>query len=312
MARRRSSHLITTETPTTLGELLRRYSATAEAQDAAFSTKVVRARSFDCAIRRFGGTLKLREMEERGFRTRLYDWRDSLAATPGAARQHLRHLCAVFNWAVDRGIMRDNPAAAMRHTRSASRAEITWSAADIAAFRKTASPQIRDAFDLALWTGLRVGDVRELRAFQFDEGWLTVIPQKTRRLGTRLFFPYHLLPPLGAVVIRLFSAERQAHANVLRNLEGLPWGKRAFEYQVQATMVRAGIQGLHFHDLRGTLITMLLEAGCTEAEVGSISGHGIARGNMRSYAARTRPLAESAYRKLAAYLEKGNETKTVE
>jgi integrase len=62
-----------------------------------------------------------------------------------------------------------------------------------------------------------------------------------------------------------------------------------------------------FHDLRGTAVTRLAVAGCTEAEIATITGH--ATGSVRAildthYLSRDPALAESAIRKL----EKGTKS----
>jgi len=291
-----------TTTPTNLGELLRRYQASPEARAAAPTSKVKRAQAFDITIRYFGGALTLAAIEKRDFRSKLYDWRDSYADRPHAANDYIKHLNTVLNWAVDRGYMRDNPAAGLKKLKTASRADIIWTPHHIKALREVAEPAVLQVFDIGRWTGLRLGDILALRAFQFEDGWLSVTPQKTVKLGIRLSLPYYLLPPLGDVVTQLLRIEWLPQTQVLRNLVGGPWLISNYEKKLNLAKAKAGLSGedLHFHDLRGTLVTALLEAGCTEAETGSISGHGLAHGNMRSYAARTRPLAESAYRKLAA------------
>ena len=61
--------------------------------------------------------------------------------------------------------------------------------------------------------------------------------------------------------------------------------------------------GLTFHDLRGTAVTRLALAGCTEAEIATITGHSLR--DVRSildanYLHRDPALAESAIRKLEA------------
>jgi integrase len=295
-----------TAPPRNLWDLFLRYQMSPEAQRAASSTKAMRAAAFDAAIRRFGGQTTLRETEERGFRSRLYDWRDSYANSPSTGTKNLALITTVFNWAVDREFMRDNPAAGMKQLKRSSRADIIWAPETFRAFREAAHPALRDLADFALWTGLRQGDVAALRAFQFDEGWLRVTPQKTIRHGINLHFPYHLLPPLAMTVVRVLSREMDADAIVLEAPRGGRWNRDVVSTHVKATLKRAGRDtDLHFNDLRGTLITWLLNAGCTDAEVGSISGHSIAKGNMRSYAARTRALAENAYMKLAAHIPEG-------
>jgi hypothetical protein len=64
---------------------------------------------------------------------------------------------------------------------------------------------------------------------------------------------------------------------------------------------RLGITELTFHDLRGSAVTRLAVAGCTEAEIVTITGHSL--GNVRSildkqYLHRDVALAESAICKL--------------
>jgi integrase len=71
----------------------------------------------------------------------------------------------------------------------------------------------------------------------------------------------------------------------------------------QVTSDAAELGDLHFHDLRGTAITMLSEAGCTTPEIAAITGHSVR--NIASiidvYLARTRPLADNAIAKLEAH-----------
>ncbi|WP_331254742.1 tyrosine-type recombinase/integrase [Methylobacterium currus] len=81
---------------------------------------------------------------------------------------------------------------------------------------------------------------------------------------------------------------------------GTPWAKRRFHEAWSETAAAAGITALHFHDLRGTAVTMLAEAGCTVPEIATITGHSQAHAQriLDRYLARTRTLAESAIAKL--------------
>ena len=53
---------------------------------------------------------------------------------------------------------------------------------------------------------------------------------------------------------------------------------------------------LHFHDLRGTAVTLLSEAGCTPQQIATITGHSLKTVHriLERYLARTRGLAEQA------------------
>jgi integrase len=80
---------------------------------------------------------------------------------------------------------------------------------------------------------------------------------------------------------------------------GLAFKKRYFAERWELTCKAAGIAGLHFHDLRGTTVTMLAEAGCSVPEIVTITGHSLRRAQeiLDKYLARTSRLAESAIAK---------------
>jgi hypothetical protein len=81
--------------------------------------------------------------------------------------------------------------------------------------------------------------------------------------------------------------------------------KRYFADRWQETCERAGVTGLHFHDLRGTTVTMLAEAGCTLPQIVSITGHTLrsAQVIIERYLSRTSKLAVSAIAKFENVLE---------
>jgi len=65
-------------------------------------------------------------------------------------------------------------------------------------------------------------------------------------------------------------------------------------------MPKAKITDLHFHDLRGTAVTMLAEAGCSNAEIAAITGHSMQHVEtiLTKYVSLTKDLAQSAMAKL--------------
>jgi hypothetical protein len=58
-------------------------------------------------------------------------------------------------------------------------------------------------------------------------------------------------------------------------------------------------EDLHFHDIRGTTVTLLAEVECTLPEIVAITGHSLRRAQeiLDKYLARTSKLAESAIAK---------------
>jgi integrase len=93
--------------------------------------------------------------------------------------------------------------------------------------------------------------------------------------------------------------------DVLTTETGLAFQKRYFAEQWAETCKAAGITGLHFHDIRGTTVTMLAEAGCTLPEIVSITGHRLRRAQeiLDKYLARTSRLADSAIAKFENIIE---------
>jgi integrase len=87
----------------------------------------------------------------------------------------------------------------------------------------------------------------------------------------------------------------------LVNTEKKPWTEDGFRSSWRKACAAAGITGLTFHDLRGTAVTRLAIAGCTEAEIAAITGHSlrdVAAILDSHYLHRDPALAESAIRKL--------------
>ncbi len=62
----------------------------------------------------------------------------------------------------------------------------------------------------------------------------------------------------------------------------------------------AGLDGLHFPDLRGTTCTLLAEAGCTRSEIAAMLGWTVGTVNqmLDTYEAMTAALSYSAVEKL--------------
>jgi integrase len=294
--------------PKTLRDIILRFKLSPEGRAITPGTRRARERMLYRAVRRWG-SLSLTEIEHRSFRSKLYDWRDEYADRPSEARNNIGTLCTVLNFAVDRGWIRDNPAAGMKALKTVRRhADDIWTQEGLTALLAASSPQLQDVIAVAVYTGLRESDVIRVAAIDCPEGWISVIPKKTKHSsGVRVELPYPLIPPLAEIFDRLLAQPhldwtRNVGEPLLRQWTGARWSERQVRKEFTKAKARAGLSdtGLRFHDLRGTLTTWLLEAGCTDAEVGAITGGALAKGNTRAYAARTRELATNAYTKLAA------------
>ena len=88
---------------------------------------------------------------------------------------------------------------------------------------------------------------------------------------------------------------------ILTSTEKRPWTSDGFRASWGKACKQAGVIGVTFHDLRGTAVTRLALAGCTEAEIATITGHSLR--SVRAildthYLSRDPALGESAIRKL--------------
>jgi integrase len=88
---------------------------------------------------------------------------------------------------------------------------------------------------------------------------------------------------------------------ILTSTDDRPWTSSGFRASWRKACAKAGIVGVTFNDLRGTAVTRLALAECTEAEIVAITGHSLR--DVRSildqhYLHRDPALAENAIRKL--------------
>jgi integrase len=89
----------------------------------------------------------------------------------------------------------------------------------------------------------------------------------------------------------------------------LTWTSDGFSASWRKAVAKAGIHGLTFHDLRGTVVLLAL-AGCTVPEIATINGHSIRDVQSildANYFHRDVALAESAIRKLERHRGIGTE-----
>jgi integrase len=147
---------------------------------------------------------------------------------------------------------------------------------------------------LALWTGQRQGDLLRLAWPSYDGTHLRLRQSKT---GVRVSIPVGA--PLKAT---LDAAAKIKHGpTILCSTNKKPWTSDGFRASWRKACQKAGIVGVTFNDLRGTAVTRLAIAGCTEAEIATITGHSLreVRSILDSnYLHRDPALAESAIRKL--------------
>jgi integrase len=249
------------------------------------------------ALPKFGG-LRVDDFNDRQVRTIIFDWRDEMAGTPCAADHAVNALSRLLEWAYDRGKLQVNHARKIEKLYKSDRSEKIWTPELERRLLADEHPEFVRLWQFGYWTAMRQGDLGNMAAISFDGEWLVYKPQKTEKsTGVTVHLPVFALPPLAALL--------SSGPWPLVTPTGKAWHHRNIGKTFQRAKEAAGMAGLdlHFHDLRGTTVTRLLEAGCTEAEVASITGHSIGKGNMIGrYAQRSREYALNAYTKWSGAL----------
>jgi len=241
------------------------------------------------------GDMPIKALADKGARGEFLEWRDRRAK---ASRRQADYawviLARVFSWSKNRGKIDVNPCEKGGRVYAGVRADKVWRDEEEVAFRKAASPQLALAFDLAVWTGQRQGDLLALTWTAYDGERIRLRQSKT---GV-----YVVVPVFSKLKARLDATPRRA-VTILTTQAGLPWTPDGFRASWGKAALKAGIRGLTFHDLRGTAVLRLAIAGCTVPEIATITGHAISDVQSildANYFHRDVELAESAVRKLEA------------
>lgn len=241
------------------------------------------------------GDFPLSALSDKRTRGILMEWRDTLAVNSLRQADYAWQVLArILSWAKRRGLIDVNPCEKGGRLYDESRADKVWTADDEAAFLNVAPPEMRLAFMLAIWTGQRQGDLLALEWPAYDGEKIRLQQSKT---GVRVTIP------VGAPLKAMLDPIRQDDGHVLVNTRKHEWTEDGFRASWGKVQRKANVRGVTFNDLRGTAITRLAIAGCTEAEIATISGHSLR--DVRSildanYLRRDDALGESAIKKREA------------
>jgi integrase len=258
------------------------------------------------------GTMSVAVLEDLKARGAFLEWRDKTAKQHGLreAENRLTRLARVLAWSFDRGLLKVNVLARWERKYSSDRSEMIWTPEHIEKFNAVAPGDMRLALFLALHTGQRQGDLLALQWTHYAGGELRFRQSKGRdgRPGRRV------VVPCIAVLRELLDdmQERATSTHILTSPRGHPWDAGNFRRRFEKFQALAGIDDVTFHDIRGTAITVLSDAGCTEAEIAAITGHTRKHlaAILEKYTARSAAQARNAVAKLEALLKANSANRT--
>lgn len=111
-------------------------------------------------------------------------WRDGFAAAPRKTDFAWTVLARIMSFVKDRGTIATNPCEKGGRLYVADRADKLWGEQEIAALLAFASPEIKLALVLALWTGQPQGDLLRLPWSAYDASHLRFRQSKAGRRMT--------------------------------------------------------------------------------------------------------------------------------
>jgi integrase len=239
------------------------------------------------------GDLPLSAFADPRIRALFMAWRDQLAVTSHRQADYAWTVLArVLSWGFNRGLVLVNPCEKGGRVYRGSRVDNVWTEDDRAHFLERAPQHLHLALILAIETGQREGDLLRLPWSAYDGAHIRLRQSKTGR---------RVKVPVTAVLKTALDTTQKRSTQILTNSDGKPWTEDGFRSSWRKACRVAGITGLTFNDLRGTAVTRLALAECTEAEIASITGHSLRDVSAildAHYLHRDQRLAESAIRKL--------------
>lgn len=279
----------------TLAELMRCYLSSKAFRKTAPSTQ----RAYKYTLNRIDklwGTIPLKAIESVKFRQMIEEWAEKQAISePKGVDNVTVCLGMMMKEGVAKGKIERNVLAAFPKFYKSDRSEKIWTPENVARFISYAPKELHQVMIVALYSGQRRGDIMALQWSQYDGEGISIIQEKTKR---RVYVP--CVRPLKLMLDEI----RQDTGPILKQANGRPWKGTTLNKAWLQTCKKAGIEGLHFHDLRGTAVTRLAEAGCEVAEIASITGHSLnsCHNILAVYMAMTKKLARNAMAKLEANL----------
>ena len=240
--------------------LIRDYKETTRYQRLAAPTVRQYEGAFAAFIEKFG-TAAVRHIKTKHVLAMM----DGLKATPGVANAYLRTLKMLLNYAVLRGDIAFNPAGNVRQIKLGE--WVAWSEDDVRRFEKRwpLGTIERRIYNVALCTGQRAEDLRRMRVDDIDDGWIRVRQGKTGELVEL---------PVQASLQRDLEAFPPKGEFLISRPDGKPYGPGSLSKLVKAALREAGIdEDRKLHGLRKATCRRLAEAGCSEREIMSVSGH---------------------------------------
>jgi integrase len=222
-----------------------------------------------------------------------------------AARNWLKTLRGLMQFAVAHGMRPDDPTADLKLAQARSGGFHSWTEAEIAQF-EDAHPigsRPRLALALMLYTAQRRSDIVRMGRQHLRDGWLVIRQQKT---GNLVEIPVH------AELQAVLAATPGDHLTFLTTEAGAPFSAAGFGNRFRDWCNAAGLlRRCAAHGLRKASLTRFADLGCSEHQIAAIGGlKSLSQVQLYTKAANRRRLAGEAMAMLPINSAKKTESGT--
>lgn len=210
--------------------------------------------------------LPVEAISQRGMRKEFIAWRDRFADTPRKADMLITVLSRVLSVALKNEDIERNPLERIEKLSRTTRRDVIWTDDQMERFRQHAGPAMKLALMLGAWTGQREGDLLRLSWSAYDGSHIKLRQSKSgRRVRVKVSEELRAL---------LDKSERRAVTIISTDRGGRSYTSSGFRASWRKVCERAGIEGVTFHDLRGTFTTLSYRSGLASiAEIAEVTGH---------------------------------------
>ena len=233
-----------------------------------------------------------------------YEFTESMHAaglSAGTIKGVFRLLSAALRFALDEGVIRKNPCRKLKIRQEEQREQRVLSRSEQEKVRSAADERGDLSVLLSLYTGMRLGEVCALKWTDIDWEKKTITVRRTaqRVAQGRNERGHRTLLMLGSPKSRRSHRVLPAPDFLLAKLKNLmaagPAGEFVFSTSAHAAeprtlqrrfsrlMEAVGLTDVHFHTLRHSFATRLLELGVDIQTVSALLGHGSARTTLDFY-----------------------------
>ncbi len=194
---------------------------------------------------------------------------------PATINRYLSLLRHMFNWAIEHEFLERSPMARVRQLLEDNSRHRRLSMDEERRLLSEAPVHLRPLIIFASDTGLRKGEMLALRWADLEArpGWIRVRGE-TAKSGRTRWVPIgteRLRQVLNFLRTDASGQRKPSDAPVFSNEVGEP--VRYFQTAWRATLRRAGIEDLHWHDLRHEYASRLVEQGVPLSQVRDLLGH---------------------------------------